>query len=80
MHSIESNGTYCKILEAHGRYWKLEQPYGTQWKPLGTQSNPLSGQNSLFGTGGHTDTHTNTQTTPCIELRYAQQIKKDFEE
>ena len=71
MHSIKSNGTYWKLLEANGRSWKLEHPYGTLGKPLGILGIICKAKTvNLVRRNTQTDRHTD----PCIELRYAQQI------
>ena len=53
-------------MEGYGR--KLEQPYGTLWKPLATPMNHFKAKTVNLE-------RMDTQTDPCIELRYAQLIK-----
>ena len=70
MHSIESNGTYWKLLGAHGRLGKLMEDWTTIWNPLEVIRNSKElfvRPNQLIWYGG-----TDRQTDLCIELRYAQ--------
>ena len=68
MHSIESNGTYWELIEAHGRLWKLMNDLIIIWNPMEVTRNskePFVRPKQLIWNGG-TDRQTDTHTDPCI--------------